>query len=49
MDDDMIMKELDRIMSKNQVKRKARKAKKPDPKLWEKLFEENLRKEGYIR
>lgn len=49
MDDDMIMKELDRIMSRKQVKRKARKAKKPDPKLWEKLFEESLRKEGYIK
>lgn len=30
-------------------KKTMKKAKKADPKLWEKLFEENLKKEGYIK
>ena len=47
--DDMIEKALEKAMSKKTPLDQKKKSKRPDPKLWEKLFEENLRKEGYIK
>ncbi len=49
MDDDMIQQALDKAVSKTSVKQKKKKTKRPNPKLWEKLFEDNLKKEGYIK
>ena len=47
--DDMIEKALEKAMSKPNVKQKKRKSKRTDPKLWQTLFEESLKKEGYIK
>ena len=49
MDDDRIQQALEKAMSRTSVKQKKKKTKIPDPKLWEKLFEDNLKKEGYIK
>ena len=47
--DDMIEKALEKAMSKKTPVKQKKKSKGPDPRRWEKLFEENLRKEGYIK
>ena len=47
--EDMIEKALEKAMSKTPVKQKKKKAKRPNPKLWEKLFVDNLKKDGYIK
>lgn len=49
MEDDLIQQALDKAVSKNSVRQNKKKAKKANPKLWEKLFVDNLKKEGYIK
>lgn len=45
----MIQQALEKAMSRTPVRQKKKKTKRPDHKLWEKLFENNLKKEGYIK
>ena len=49
MEDDMIQQTLEKAMSKTSVKQNKKKAKKSNPKLWERLFLDNLKKDGYIK
>ena len=49
--DDRVLQGLmeSQMKEKDFRKKTMKKVKKADPKLWEKLFEENLKKEGYIK